>query len=120
MAQSEKELKSLLIKVKEESEKDGLTLNIQKTKIMASGPITSQLVLDREVGIGQGSLVCCSPWGHKELDMTERLNTTVKLMSSNFKGIDLNSTKCRELPYPESLLESLLPSPQLSILFYFF
>ena len=41
MAQSEKELKSLLIKVKEESEKDGLTLNIQKTKIMASGPITS-------------------------------------------------------------------------------
>ena len=43
MAQSEKELKSLLIKVKEESEKDGLTLNIQKTKIMASGPITSHL-----------------------------------------------------------------------------
>ena len=37
----EKELKSLLMKVKEESEKDGLKLNIQKTKIMASGPITS-------------------------------------------------------------------------------
>ena len=41
MAESEKELKSLLIKVKEESEKVGLKLNIQKTKIMASGPITS-------------------------------------------------------------------------------
>ena len=41
MAESEKELKSLLIKVKKESEKVGLKLNIQKTKIMASGPITS-------------------------------------------------------------------------------
>ena len=41
MAESEEELKSLLVKVKEESEKVGLKLNIQKTKIMASGPITS-------------------------------------------------------------------------------
>ena len=41
MAESEEELKSLLMKVKEESEKLGLKLNIQKTKIMASGPITS-------------------------------------------------------------------------------
>ena len=41
MAESEEELKSLLMKVKEESEKNGLKLNIQKTKIMASGPITS-------------------------------------------------------------------------------
>ena len=41
MAESEEELKSLLIKVKEESEKVGLKLNIQKTQIMASGPITS-------------------------------------------------------------------------------
>ena len=41
MAESEEELKSLLMKVKEESEKVGLMLNIQKTKIMASGPITS-------------------------------------------------------------------------------
>ena len=40
MAQSEEKLKSLLMKVKEESEKAGLKLNIQKTKIMASGPIT--------------------------------------------------------------------------------
>ena len=41
MPESEEELKSLLMKVKEESEKDGLKLNIQKTNIMASGPITS-------------------------------------------------------------------------------
>ena len=47
MAESEEELKSLLMKVKEESEKAGLKLNIQKTKIMASGPITSWQI-DRE------------------------------------------------------------------------
>ena len=41
MAESEEELKSLLMRVKEESEKAGFALNIQKTKIMASGPITS-------------------------------------------------------------------------------
>ena len=44
MAESEKELKSLLMKVKVETEKVGLKLNIQKTKIMASGPITSQQI----------------------------------------------------------------------------
>ena len=44
MAKSEEELKSLLMKVKEESEKAGLQLNIQKTKIMASSPITSQQI----------------------------------------------------------------------------
>ena len=47
MAESEEELKSLLMKVKEESEKVGLILNIQKTKIMASGSITSWQI-DRE------------------------------------------------------------------------
>ena len=44
MAESEEELKSLLMKLKEESEKFGLKLNIQKTKIMASGPITSSQI----------------------------------------------------------------------------
>ena len=44
MAESEEELKSLLMKVKEETEKVGLKLNIQKTKIMASGPITSRQI----------------------------------------------------------------------------
>ena len=49
MAESEEELKSLLMKVKEESEKFGLKLNIQKTKIVASGPITSWQI-DGETG----------------------------------------------------------------------
>ena len=48
MAESKEELKSLLMKVKEESEKVGLKLNIQKTKIMASGPITLWQI-DREI-----------------------------------------------------------------------
>ena len=42
MAESEEQLESLLMKVKEESEKDGLKLNFQKTKILASGPLTSR------------------------------------------------------------------------------
>ena len=49
MAESEEELKSLLMKVKEESEKAGLKLNIQKTKIMTSGPITSCQIEGEEV-----------------------------------------------------------------------
>ena len=49
MAESEEELKSLLMKVKEESEKVGLKLSIQKTKIMASGPITSWEVVGETV-----------------------------------------------------------------------
>ena len=44
MAESKEELKSILMKVKEESEKTGLKLNIQETKVMASGPITSWLI----------------------------------------------------------------------------
>ena len=54
MAKSEEELKSLLMKVKEESEKAGLKLNIQKTKIMASGPITSWQIDEETVE----SMVC--------------------------------------------------------------
>ena len=50
MAESEEELKNLLIKVKEESEKAGLKLNIQKTKIMASGPTTSWEIYGETVG----------------------------------------------------------------------
>ena len=88
MAESEEELKSLLMKVKGESEKVGLKLNMQKMKIMASGPITSWEIdgeqwkqcqtlfwgLQRQwhptpvllpgKSHGQRSLVGCSPWGH--------------------------------------------------------
>ena len=51
MAESEEELKSLLMKVKEDSEKVGLKFNIQKTKIMASGPITSSEIDEETVEI---------------------------------------------------------------------
>ena len=54
MAESEEELKSLSMKVKEESEKVGLKLNIQKTKIMASGPITSWRI-DGEIDVSSHS-----------------------------------------------------------------
>ena len=55
MAESEELLKSLLMKVKEESEKVGLELNIQKTKIMASGPITSWQIDGETVAEGPSS-----------------------------------------------------------------
>ena len=62
MAENEEELKSLLMKVKEESEKIGLKLNIQKTKIMASGPITSWQVDGKQCQ----TLLFCTP---KSLEM---------------------------------------------------
>ena len=60
MAENEKELKSLLMKVKEESEKVGLKLNIQKTKIMASGPITSWQIDGETVEAVSGFILGCS------------------------------------------------------------
>ena len=60
MAESEEELKSLLMKVKEESEKVGLKLNIQKTKIMASGPITSWHVNGETVETVSDFILGCS------------------------------------------------------------
>ena len=65
MAESKEELKSLLMKVKEESEKVGLKLNIQKTKIMASGPITSWQIEGEKVEAVTGFLFL----GSKSLQM---------------------------------------------------
>ena len=65
MAESEGELKSLLMKVKEESEKIGLKLNIQKTKIMASGPITSWEIHGETVEIASDFIF----WASKSLQM---------------------------------------------------
>ena len=65
MAESEEELKSLLMKVKVESEKVGLKLNIQKTKIMASGPITSWQI-DGET---MKTVTDFSSWAPKSLKM---------------------------------------------------
>ena len=65
MAESEQELKSLLMKVKEESGKVGLKLNIQKTKIMASGPITSWEIDEETVERGSDFIF----WAPKSLQM---------------------------------------------------
>ena len=65
MAESEEELKSLLMKVKVESEKVGLKLNIQKTKIMASGPITSWEIDEETVEIVSDFIF----WAPKSLQM---------------------------------------------------
>ena len=71
MAESEEELKSLLMKVKEESEKVGLKLNIQKTKIMASGPITSWWIdgetmeTVRDFIFGGSKITADGDWSHE-------------------------------------------------------
>ena len=65
MAEREEELKSLLMKVKEESEKVGLKLNFQKTKIMASGPITSWQIDGKTVEIVADFIF----WSSKSLQM---------------------------------------------------
>ena len=57
MAESKEELRSLLMKVKEKSEKDGLKVNIQKTKTMASGPITSWQIDEETMEIGKDSIL---------------------------------------------------------------
>ena len=65
MAESEEQLKSLLMQVKEESEKAGLKLNIQKTKVMASGPITSWEIDGETVETGSDFIF----WAPKSLRM---------------------------------------------------
>ena len=77
MAESEEELKSLMMKVKEESEKVGLKLNIQKTKIMASGPITSWEIDGKQWKQWQTSFLGSS----KSLQM---VTTAMKLKDSCF------------------------------------
>ena len=75
MAESEEELKSLLMKVKVESEKVGLKLNIQKTKIMASGPITSWEIEGETVETASDFIY----WAPKSLQM---VTAAVKLKDS--------------------------------------
>ena len=80
MAESEGELKSLLMKVKEENEKVGLKLNIQKIKIMASGPITSREIDGETVETVSDSIF----WAPKPLQM---VITAMKLKDSySLKG----------------------------------
>ena len=75
MAESEEELKSLLMKVKMESEKVGLKVSIQKTKIMASGPITSWEI-DGETVETVSDFIFWGGWGPKSLQM---VTTAMKL-----------------------------------------
>ena len=86
MAESEEELKSLLIKVKEESEKVGLKLNIQKTKIMASGPIISWQI-DGE------TVADFIFWGPKPLQM---VTVAMKLKDARHIVIFTNTKQCGE------------------------
>ena len=95
MAESEEELKSLLMKVKEKSEKTGLKLNIQKTKIMASGPITSWQVDGETMATASdfiflGSKITAdSDWSH---EIKRRLLLGRKVMTnleSIFKSRDI-------------------------------
>ena len=92
MAESKEELKSLLMKVKEESEKVGLKLNIQKTKIMASGPITSRKIDGETVAdfIFWGSKITAD--GDCSHEMKRRLLLGRKVMTnldSIFKSRDI-------------------------------
>ena len=85
MAESEEELKNLLMKVKEESERVGLNLNIQKMKIMASGPITSWEMNGETVETVSDFIF----WAPKSLQM---MTAAMKLKDAYFLGEKLWST----------------------------
>ena len=100
MAEGEEELKSLLMKVKEESEKGGLKLNIQKTKIMASGPITSwqidggtmETVSDfMFLGSKITANADCSHWIKRYLCLGRQVMTNLLLLS-RFSHVQLCAT----------------------------
>ena len=98
MAESKEELKSLLMKVKEESEKVGLKLNIQKTKIMASGPITSWEI-DGEIVETAADFI----WGGSKITADDDCSHEIKrclLLGRKFT-INLDSIlKCRDITSP--------------------
>ena len=92
MAESEEELKSLLMKVKEESEKAGLKLNIQKTKIMASGPITSWQI----DGGNSGNSEKLFSWAPKSLQMVTAALLLRRKAMTNLDSI----LKSRDITWP--------------------
>ena len=98
MAESQEELKSLLMKVKEESEKVGLKLNIQKTKITASGPITSWKTDGETVSdfIIWGSKITADGDCSHEIERCLLLGRKVMTnLDSIFKTRDITLPKCR-------------------------
>ena len=97
MAESEEELKSLLMKVKEESEKAGLKLNIQKTKIMTSGPITSWQIGGETMDIVTNFI----SWAPKSLQMVTCSHDIRKTLAPWKKGANLESVlESREITLP--------------------
>ena len=98
MAESEEELKSLLMKVKEESEKVGLKLNIQKTKIMASGPITSWQIDGERV-----ESVSDFIWGGSKItadsDCSHEIKRRLLLVRKVMTNLD-SILKCRDITLP--------------------
>ena len=81
MAESEEELKCLLMKVKEESEKVGLKLNIQKTKVMASGPITL-CQIDGETVVKMVDFIFCTPTSLQMMTAAMKLKEAYSLEKS--------------------------------------
>ena len=90
MAESEEELKSLLMKVKEESEKVGLELNIQKTKIMASGPITSWQI-DRETVETVADFLCLGSKITADIDCSHEIKRRLPLGRKVMTNLMANS-----------------------------
>ena len=98
MAESEEELKSFLMKVKEQSEKVGLKLNIQKTKIMASGPITSRQI-DVETMETVRDFIFWSPKSLQMMTATMKLKDTWILGSKVMTNLD-SILKSRDITLP--------------------
>ena len=97
MAESEEELKSLLMKVKEESEKAGLKLNVQKPKIMASGPITSWQIDEETMKIVTDFIF----WAPKSLQMvTEAMNKRHLLLERKAMTNEDSISKSRDITSP--------------------
>ena len=98
MAESEEDLKSLLMKVKEESEKVGLKLNIQKTKIMASGPITSW-----EIDVE--TVTDCIFWGSKitaDGDCSHEIKRNLLLGRKAMTNLD-SILKSKDITFPKKV-----------------
>ena len=98
MAESEEELKSLLMKVKEESEKGGLKLNIQKTKIMASGPITSWQI-DGETMETVRDFILGGPQITADSDCSHEIKRCLLLVRKVMTNLD-NIFKSRDITLP--------------------
>jgi len=101
MAQSEEELKSFLMKVKEESEKVGLKLNIQKTKIMASGPITSWLI-DGEKMKTVTDFIFLGSWITVDGDCSHEIKRRLLLGIKSMRNLD-SILKSRDITWPKKV-----------------